>query len=115
MVVVRFSVLVDKVRSGEKKQTIRPFETYQNLEIGDPVHCYSVEKRVGVRRPVLKELLYVGTCTEIIAPIMYDHFKWNEQTSKLDGFKDTEEMRRWFESKYPDLYPGKLFRIIRWE
>ena len=115
MVVIRFSVMFDKVRKGKKKQTIRPFERYKRLKIGDRVHCYSTEKREGVRRPVLKELLYVGTCTEIIAPIMYDDFKWNDRVAKLDSFKDAKDMRRWFETRYPDIYAGKSFRIIRWE
>lgn len=115
MVVLRFTTMFDKVRSGEKKQTIRPIENYKHLKPGDKVHCYSTEKRKGVSRPVTKELLYVGICVEI-SEIMWDHFKWSDRIAGLDGFKDAVEMRRWFEERYgQDLYPRKQFRIIRWE
>jgi len=114
VVVIRFSVFEDKVRSGEKKQTIRPFEDYRHLKVGNKVHCYSTEKREGVKRPVLKELLYVGVCTEIIAPILYKDFMLDDQIAKLDGFKDAEDMRQWFLKQYPDLNLYKIFRIIRW-
>ena len=115
MVVVRFSVFEDKIRSGEKKQTIRPFENYRHLKIGNKVHCYSTERREGIRRPVLKELLHVGRCTEVLFQVPWRLIRDNEYLARLDGFKDAREMRAWFEARYPDLHDAKRFRIIRWD
>lgn len=64
MVVVRFSVFVDKVRNGVKKQTIRLADAYSNLKVGMKVHCYSTKKVPRLRRPVLDKLLCVGECTK---------------------------------------------------
>lgn len=116
MVVVRFSVFFDKIRSGEKKQTIRPYEYYIHLKKGDKIHCYATKAvRFGrSRRPVLGELLYEGVVTKIRV-CRWSSIKYDDHIARLDGFKDAKEMRKWFKAKYPDISPDKRFRIIRWE
>jgi len=113
MVTVRFSEFVDKVGSGEKRQTIRPFENYRHLKVGNFVDCYSTKKVSGVRRPVLDKLLYVGVCTEIlIRP--WGEIKGDEEIAKLDGFDSAEDMETWFTRRYGKIKDERLFRIIRW-
>lgn len=114
MVVVRFSVFEEKVRSGKKKQTIRPAETYRHLKVGDKIQCYSTKKVPGSWRPIVDELLYEGVVTEIQVDT------WGEIRDKfdvawLDGFDDEEEMKQWFEKKYGKIPEDRNFRIIRWK
>lgn len=113
MVVVRFSVLFDKIRNGLKKQTIRPAWTYEHLKVSDWVHCYSTKKVEGVHRPVVDELLYKGVCVEILRK-RWEEIKEDERVAELDGFKDAKEMREWFQTKYPKLSDLMVFKIIRW-
>jgi hypothetical protein len=105
--------MYDKIRSGEKRQTIRPAEQYRHLHIGDKVHCYSTKRKKGVRRPVTNELLCRGFCVEIIVKT-WKRIKNDEKTAKLDGFANAEEMREWFQKKYQRLPDHKLLRIIKW-
>lgn len=113
MVVVRFLIMFDKIRDGSKKQTIRPFHNYQRLEIGNAIHCYSTKKVSYSKRPILDELLYKGKVTEIFV-VIWDEIQDNDEIAKLDGFRDSQEMRMWFEQKYGVVPEDKNFRIIRW-
>ena len=105
--------MFDRVRKGRKKQTIRPVDAYKQLKVGDKVHCYSTKKVKGVRRPVLDELLYVGVCSEILK-VAWKTIKDDKAVARMDGFKDSDEMKRWFAKKYRDLTDDKLFKVIRW-
>ena len=114
MVVIRFSVLFDKVRRREKRQTIRPFENYRRLKVGDKVHCYSTKKVSYSKRPILDELLHVGICTEILVK-PWGEIKNDDEVARLDGFRDAEDMKKWFKGRYGDVPDDRLFRIIRWD
>ena len=94
MVVVRFSVFTEKVRNGTKRQTIRPANTYPKLRVGGKIHCYSIKKVVGARRPVLDELLYVGEVIEI-KPVTWQEIKDDEDVAQRDGFTNAQAMRTW--------------------
>ena len=113
MVVVRFSVMFDKVRKGLKKQTIRPAEMYHHLKVGDKVHCYSTKKVKGVSRPVTDELLYEGVCTDV-SVFFWWQIKNDSGLAKLDGFTGSKEMREWFTKKYGEIPNSKQFRVIGW-
>lgn len=113
MVVIRFSTMFNKIRRGEKKQTIRPIGSYTHLKKGDKIHCYSTRKRPEIRRPITDELLYTGICSHI------GIFRWGtikniEKVAKSDGFKNSEEMRSWFKKTYGKIPDDRLFRIIQW-
>jgi hypothetical protein len=43
----------------------------------------------------------------------YRDFAYNDKVAKLDGFKDSAEMRKWFEEHYRPK-PDDLFDIIQW-
>lgn len=113
MVLVRFSKFIEKVRSGEKKQTIRPAEFYKHLEEGDKIHCYSTKKVQGVSRPVTDELLYEGRIISIEIRSWADIA--TDTIAIMDGFENLEKMQGWFRRKYLDLAPDKKFRIIHWK
>ena len=112
MVIIRFSVFEEKVKNGEKKQTIRPCQNYRRLKVADAVHCYSTERRAGTR-PVTKELLYRGICIQN-KETTWGAIKNNEDIAWLDGFLSAKEMRQWFEKQYPRLHDTSCFRIIQW-
>lgn len=113
VVVVRFSVFVDKVRNGVKKQTIRLADAYSNLKVGMKVHCYSTKKVPGLMRPVLDKLLCVGECTEIILT-KWGSIKDNDEIAMLDGFSSAREIQEWFEKHY-DIEDETALKIIRWK
>lgn len=106
-------MFLDKVREGSKKQTIRLAGAYRNLKVGMKVHCYSTKKVPSVRRPVVDELLHVGTCTKII-PTIWGFIKNNDKIARLDGFAAAEKMREWFEQHY-DIQDETALKIIRWK
>jgi len=105
--------MFDKVRNGEKKQTIRPYENYVHLKRGDKIHCYSTRKVEGVRRRITDELLYVGKVTVVVVALWKD-IRGNYVIARRDGFKDSSEMQSWFTSKYGDIPSDRRFRLIRW-
>jgi len=119
VVTVRFSYGLDLIRNGTKRQTLRPFmggrEPYPNVRVGGRIHCYSVKKVPGVRRPVTGELLYVGKVTQIFYAYWGD-VKYDDDIAIADGFPNAEEMRRWFEERYGDrLRDHTEMKVIRWE
>jgi len=119
MVVVRFTYGTQLIREGIKRQTIRPKlggkEPYPNIRAGGKIHCYSVKKIKGVRRPILNELLYKGKVTQIIY-IYWENIKDDDDIAIMDGFPNAEEMRRWFRERYGNkLKDDTIMKIIRWE
>lgn len=113
MVTIRFSVMFNEIRNGHKKQTIRLARQYKHLKEGAYVHCYSTKKREGIRRPVTDVLLYRGYCiSNHVAS--WGRIKNRIDIAKRDGFFTVDEMREWFETKYPYLTDNTNMRIIRW-
>lgn len=113
MVVLRFSTMIGKVRSGQKKQTIRPAKFYKHLEVGDEVQCWSTKKTATSRRPILNKRLYVGRVYHIML-LPWRLIRKDADLAKRDGFKNAKEMRDWFENLYPRIGDNDLFRVIRW-
>lgn len=113
MVVVRFSMFLDKVEKGTKKQTIRLENAYLTLKVRSKIHCYSTKRKEGVRRPILDKLLYKGVVTEIIL-VPWRILKDSPTIAILDGFGSLEEFRTFFERKYKPS-DDTIFKIIRWE
>jgi hypothetical protein len=114
MSVIRFSDFFDKVRSGEKRQTIRPASSYKHLRVGGRIHAYSTKRVEGVRRPVLDELLYEGVCKEILVR-PWKEIKNDELLAVRDGFDSARAMRIWFIERYGgEPSDDSMWRIIRW-
>ena len=121
MVVVRFSEDIhrwipdyfEKIRQGIKKQTIRRANAYQNLRVEDKVHCYST-KKVPHRRPALDEKLYEGICAEIDL-VTWGEIKNDDNVAELDGFNNSEEMRKCFAEMYPNIKDSTPLKIIKWK
>ena len=111
-----FSVFLDKVKSGEKTQTIRTIR--KNMpKVGQTAYLYK-----GMRTKNC-EKLGEGTITDVIKmkfekndvcvyPIFYGTDEHPDEIARKDGFENSEEMCKWFDKMY------KLpmdFIIVRWE
>jgi hypothetical protein len=102
-----FTVFVDKVRSGEKCQTVRPGHRFK---VGDMMYCYT-----GMRTKRCRKLNQ-GRVYEVIG--IYWGGLWFggdmnylEILAKRDGFDSYGEMSLWFQKHYPE---PTWFQIIRW-
>ena len=109
MVMIRFSPeWEEKLRSGEKTQTIRRMPSYQHLRVGDRIDCCITERR-EVRR------VATGIVVEIIEDVPFSELLCDE-IAQQDGFQDPAEMCNWFYEHYgKQAVSNQKFRIIRWE
>lgn len=105
MPLIGFTVLKEKILSGEKRQTIRKARKHP-IKVGDTLYLYWHLRQKDC------ELLKVACCRETFR-IPYGAFCNIDSIAKRDGFKDSEELRAWFQKKHkPTL--DDLFDIIRW-
>jgi hypothetical protein len=104
---------VDKIISGEKRQTIRK-KRKNPIKVGDSLTLF-----YGQRTKHCKEILKT-TCKEILdIEIMYPGNVWindkllseKDDFAKQDGFKDFNEMFDWFYNRYGAVFIGQ---IIKW-
>lgn len=119
---VNFSVFIDKILSGEKRQTIRRASPkWENVKAGDKLTLYTglrtkecrklgeaVVKSIG--RIVLHEGDSIGEITqEGEFPLTYSEM---EILAECDGFKSVYDFWDFFNAHY-DTRPIEM-RIIRW-
>jgi len=105
MPLIGFTVLKDKILSGEKRQTIRRARK-RAIKVGDTLYLY------WKLRTKECQLLTVATCMEALR-LKYADFCCDEEIAKRDGFENSEELRKWFTKKH-NPKPDDLFDIIRW-
>jgi len=105
MPLIGFTVFKDKIISGEKRQTIRK-PRKRPIKVGDTLYLYWHLRQKDC------ELLQVVKCKEVIT-MKYKDFAYDDDIAKRDGFKNSEEMRKWFE-KIHKPKPEDSFVIIRW-
>lgn len=119
---VNFTVFIDKILSGEKRQTIRRASPkWQNVKAGDKLTLYTglrtkacrklgeaVVKSIG--RIVLHERDSIGGISrEGEFPLTY----WEmEILAKNDGFKSVDDFWDFFNAHY-DIRPIEM-NVIRW-
>ena len=124
---VNFTVFIDKILSGEKRQTIRKAgKKWDNVKVGDKLTLYTglrtkdcrklgeaevesiedirIETTVNDKRNVAFGKVYVGKRKLDDGTILY--------LAELDGFKTTFEFLDFFNSHYGENFTGK---IIRWK
>lgn len=138
MVAISFSVFKDKIKSGEKTQTIRPYsENRFNLIKRKRVLQLYWKQRDGgglIKTAVLESIdiirLYApAKITEFeIAGESRNRWIWvwtgsewekeseegKKETIKRDGFNDEFEFYTWFEKHYKGKVVGMNFMRIRW-
>ena len=138
--IISFSVFRDKLESGEKKQTIRPYSEFQYRRFynakkyqlywhnprnggqlikevesaGRPIRVFFMEPRSDAHISIL----YASTIQDI--DLCYEAFgslsDMRGIIAKRDGFEDYFTMVRWFEETYKEklLRPNE-FMILRWK
>lgn len=105
MPLIGFTVMKEEILSGEKRQTIRkPWK--RQIKVGDKLYLYWHLRQKDC------ELLKVTKCV-FTARVRWSLIRDHKGIARLDGFKDSAEMREWFEKKYKPK-PDDLFDIIRW-
>lgn len=109
MPAISFSTLKDKILSGEKKQTIRPFGT------GYWLRFRKGDRLVGYWKMRTKQCEKLFESKLIEDPFTCKMMNFNGVLMRLDGFKDLEDgMNNWFIPHYGNN-PHMKFIIIRWE
>jgi len=103
---IGFTVMKDKILSGEKWQTIRPARK-RPVKVGDPLYLYWHLRQKDC------ELLKTVKCRETFR-LPWVMIADSITFSFPDGFENPGEMREWFYKKYGDIEPTKLFDVIRW-
>lgn len=137
MVAISFSVFLDKIKNGEKTQTIRPYSDhrYEQLKkvLNKKGHLQLYWKQRDkdgflISYATLKELYRFYFRKDYIPQTDdYEYFTIvglgadgrpfidsDEELARRDGFNSFEEMVKWFRSRYGEL-DGREFIIIRWE
>ena len=109
MPAISFSVMKDKLLSGEKLQTIRPLNSdyWMKFRKGD--------RLVGYWKMRTKECekLFDSTLSQDPFTIKMGDFNWYLMT--WDGFKDLEDgLENWFFPKYGYQNWEKEFVVLRW-
>jgi len=100
--------LKDKILSGEKKQTIRPYSEYWlKFKKGDRLVGY------WKMRTPNNEKLFDSVFSE--DPFWLDITEFDDELMKRDGFENLKDgLDNWFGPKYD--YPVHMpFVVIRWE
>jgi hypothetical protein len=119
MVAISFSIFKDKLLSGEKTQTIRPYNEKRFNQI----------KRIGKLQIYWKqrskecEKLFDAELTEIFKlpsfKELYEHHyvpvKDLQELAQRDGFECFHSMLYWFRRKYGEKFWDMEFMVIRWK
>ena len=125
MVVISFSIFKDKIESGEKDQTIRPYSPirYKQLKSAKIYHLWWHNPRnhgtpifevLPLEPPFLisfnKSLYYpnidrIGRSKEHIDLTAF---------ARRDGFASSQEMFDWLEENYGNELYRKRFIVVRW-
>jgi len=136
MVAISFSVFKDKLLSGEKTQTIRPYseKRFNQLKNARVLHIYWKQRTKECQLLFLADLvdLFRIRFTEEkkvkkiienyssgdIEYLVFSHFLTDNELDdlvKFDGFNSVDEMFDWFYNKYGDSMYEKEFMVIRFK
>ena len=120
---VNFSVFIDKILSGEKRQTIRRASPkWKNVKVGDKLTLYTGLRTKQCRKlgeavveSIGKVKLYKAG---LIGTITRDGEYWLtedevEQLARRDGFDDVYDFWNFFDAHY-DTRPIEM-KVIRWK
>ena len=135
MVAISFSVFKDKLLSGEKTQTIRPYsekrfnqlknakvlhiywklrtKECQLLFLADLVDLFRIRFTEEKKVKVIIESYSFGDIEYLVSHILTDDEL--DDLVKHDGFNSVDEMFDWFYNKYGDSMYEKEFMVIRFK
>lgn len=131
MPALNFKIFIDKILSGEKRQTIRPSRKYP-VKQGDKLYLYTGMRTKNCRKlgesicskiiPISIKLVDIfGDGTDINLFIFHrrsNHSFIFKQAKKLaldDGFNDIDEFNNFFIDTYKiKVGDSKEFDIIKW-
>ena len=133
MVAVGFTVFKDKILSGEKRQTIRPYSQsrWNTLLRNRKLQLYWKlrTKEVEFLKEVeLKELFKIAFRTyfddlghECVTIMKEENGKWRELSTEeqldlaiRDGFDGLWDFMEWFHKKYGENMYRMEFMVLRW-
>ena len=119
---VNFSVFIDKILSGEKRQTIRRAGfKWGSVKVGDKLTLYTGLRTKECRKlgeAIVKNIWEVKLYEEgLIGAITREGEYWLttdeiNRLAKLDGFDDGYDFWNFFDAHYPER-PIEM-RVIRW-
>ena len=113
---LNLTVFIDKVESGEKRQTIR-LHRKRPIKVGDTLYLFTGMRTKGCRRLTVQFAPdWRGDrvrCTETFSRRWGD-LRDDEAIARADGFASANEFRAWFERMHSPA-PDTLFDVIRWE
>ena len=119
---VNFSVFIDKILSGEKRQTIRRASPkWKNVKVGDKLTLYTGLRTKQCRKLGEAVVESVGKVAfykaGLIGAITRDGEFWltEDEVDELvmrDGFDDAHDFWQFFDAHYPER-PIEM-RVIRW-
>lgn len=108
MVNLFFTTSIEKVKSGETKQAIRPVRK-REYRLGMPIKCLKGTRWMKGK----KELLYEGRITEI-KKLSWNSIRQNKQIISADDTSSPDEFRKWFREHYKNELEHMAFWVIRW-
>jgi len=105
---------VPDIASGKKTQTIR---RTARAKVGDQLQLYTGMRTPACRKIVTPDPVCVLTNYIALRPdgITFGDaslFPSADEFARMDGFKDYEDMHRWFTERYDDAY--FVGHITRW-
>lgn len=119
---VNFTVFIDKILSGEKRQTIRRASSkWKNVKVGDKLTLYT-----GLRSKQCRKLgeAFVESIEDVafgagICSIAQGHWERLltdgevDELARRDGFDDVYDFWQFFDAHYPER-PIRM-KVIRWK
>ena len=117
---VNFTVFIDKILSGEKRQTIRRASPkWKNVKVGDKLTLYTGLRSKQCRKlgeAVVDCITDVAFCGEgLICPIAQGRWLTEDEVDELvrrDGFGDVYDFWKFFDAHYPER-PIEM-KVIHW-
>lgn len=119
---VNFTVFIDKILSGEKRQTIRKAgKKWENVKVGDKLTLYTGLRTKDCRKLGESEVESIED-VEIESPLrVFSRIKINdkylfmhemERLALSDGFSTIDAFLEFFHDHYGEEFKGK---IIKWK
>ena len=115
---VNFTVFIDKILSGEKRQTIRKAGgKWENVKAGDKLTLYTGLRTKECRKLGEAEVESIEDITitkndSVIINDCYWSYELIDELAKKDGFEHVENFLKFFHDHYGEKFTGK---IIKWK
>ena len=98
----------EQVKDGRKRQTIRPYRNF----------IYRVGMKVrGIKhrfKPRSRDNVLFESRLTFAEPRYWHEVAFDEETARLDGFKNSGELREWFHKRYGDIPSKSRWWVLRW-